>query len=93
MKKRVNIHQRSKEVMRLMKSRLLSVEADHESTLEGFEGQPPFATSNQASVDLRVKDGVKLFLLLAVVRHLVGSNTCVRFFLKKYFKTYEVGST
>jgi hypothetical protein len=66
----------------LVKARLFSVEADHESTLKGFEGQPPFATSNQASVDLWVKDGVKLFLLLAVVRHLISANTFIGFFLK-----------
>jgi len=42
--------------MRLVKSRLLSVEADHESALKGFEGQPPLSTSNQSSVDVRVKD-------------------------------------
>ncbi len=83
MKKRINIHERSKEVVRLVKSRLLSVEADHECALKSFKGQPSFAASNQTSVDLRVEDGVELFLLLPVVRHFVSANALVGLFLKR----------
>ena len=65
-----------------MEPRLLSVEADHESSLQGFERQTSLTSSYKSSVYLRVKDGVELLLLLTEVGHLVGPNAFVRLFLQ-----------
>ena len=77
MQQRVDVHESQEQVVGLVEAGLLAVEADHKGSLEGLEGQTALAPGNEAAVYLRVKDGVELLLLLAVVAHLVGPDALV----------------
>ena len=85
MQQRVDVHESEEQVMGLVEAGFLTVEADHEGSLQGLEGQTALAPGHEAPMDLGVEDGVELLLLLAVVGHFVGADALIRFPLKESF--------